>query len=187
MKVLLINAYKNKNKIETLYNFTKKHSKIILADVENIPEKGYDAVIISGSEKLIAIGEYDKPIISFITKNEKPILGICYGHQIIAYAFGGVIKDSGKTLKKKIYVKINREEKIFEDLPEWIYVAESHKEYVDKSSIKDKFHIIASSHYTEVEGIIHKDMPIVGLQFHIERSGEIGEKILQNFLKLMQG
>ena len=187
MNILLINAYKNRDKIDTLYRFVKKYvGNIILSDTYHIPDSGYDGIIISGSEKLIDRGEYDKPLISFILNNKRPMLGICYGHQIIAYASGGTIRDTGKTLKKNIYVNVENNEKIFEGLPEWIYVAESHQEYVDKNSIGDKFYIIAQSHYTDVEAIKYKTLPVYGLQFHIEKSGKIGEKILKKFITIMQ-
>jgi len=183
VKILLINAYKNKKKIDRLYKFLSSTSiEITVSNDDNIPEGNFSGAVISGSENLIVEGEYSNNLISFIKSINIPLLGICFGHQIIANAFSATIKDSGKELKDTITVEIIKRDKIFHNLPKYITVSESHREYVDPKSIQNNFELLATSKHTEVEAIRHKKLPIFGVQFHIERSGETGKKILKNFL-----
>jgi len=186
MKILLINAYRNKDKIKKLRDFLREAvNEVIVTSNDDVPEGDFSGVVISGSENLITEGEYSETLISFIKSAGKPVLGICFGYQIIAYSSGGIIKDTGKELKKTITVEIIKQDKIFYNLPRYITVAESHREYVDIKSIKTHFEVLAKSEFTEVEAIVHKKLPIYGVQFHIERSGNIGKIILKNFLSIV--
>ncbi len=187
MKILLINAYRDKSRIKTLLDFLKKAvDEVIVVGDTDIPEDNFSGAVISGSENLIAKGEYSEFLAQWLKSVEIPVLGICFGHQIISYAYGGVIKDTGKPLKKTITVEILNKDRIFQGLPKYIKVSESHQEYVDIKSIKDKFEILATSKFTEVEAIVHKKLPIYGVQFHIERSGEVGMAVLENFLGIIE-
>jgi len=47
------------------------------------------------------------------------------------------------------------------------------------------FHILAANASGQVEAIAHQDYPFYGVQFHPEKSGEMGVKLLANFLKLI--
>lgn len=66
--------------------------------------KGYDLIILSGgSKKAVATNpEYFKKEIDLIKSSETPIIGVCEGCELIAYAYGGLlIRDSKKTLGLK--------------------------------------------------------------------------------------
>lgn len=117
-------------------------------------------------------------------KESKPILGICLGHQCIAYAFGGrVLKGKepihGKTSKIDFIPN-----ELFAGCNQGFEVMRYHSLCVD--FLGDELEALA---WSEDDGVImalkHKRFPIYGVQFHPESIlSANGERILENFLKL---
>jgi imidazoleglycerol phosphate synthase glutamine amidotransferase subunit HisH len=63
---------------------------------------------------------------------------------------------------------------------------ESHEEIVVKDdALAAKFHVLARNSAGRVEAIVHNEHPLFGVQFHPEKSGEFGVKLLVNFLKMI--
>jgi len=130
--------------------------------------------------------------VDVIKKIEKPILGICLGHQSIAYAFGGEIIKAKKLMHGKAsYIKIVVKDDIFKGLPKKIKVARYHSLVVNKDKLPDN--IIPTSYSlddNEIMSLRVKDKPIFGVQFHPESimmseyRKEYGKKIIKNFLEL---
>jgi anthranilate synthase component 2 len=123
-----------------------------------------------------------------VIKNiQKPILGVCLGHQSIAYAFGGEIKQAknlmhGKTSNIKITIK----DDIFKDLPSMFRVTRYHSLVANPDNLPEC--IIPTSFSlddNEIMSLRVKDKPIYGVQFHPESiMSEYGKDIINNFLKL---
>src|SRR3989344_5129884 len=100
MKVLLIDNG------STLLEKLKKliPGRETVEQAEKISEKDtntYDLVVLSGSSKEQLIGnESDfKNEIDFILSNQKPLIGICFGCELIATAFGGQLRELESTHK----------------------------------------------------------------------------------------
>ena len=192
MKTLLVNCYtknqerKTKNYLSLLKPF---------GDVEIVFEKNiegnfdlhpFDAVVITGSGKDITKGESSEEFLMFLRKMEKPLLGICYGHQVLSHAFGcKVVMGEQMTNpydQNPHQVRIKEENDLFFGMGPVIEVAEDHHEYVQLEDIKrSPFNLLATSGPCPVEAIQHREKPLYGIQFHPERSGEVGRKILENF------
>ncbi|MEO0089003.1 MAG: gamma-glutamyl-gamma-aminobutyrate hydrolase family protein [candidate division WOR-3 bacterium] len=187
MKTLIINFYpfEKKEKILPYIDLVKDFSnyQIISEDKFNVNIlKNLNSIILSGSPKMISQNEFNKDILEILKEVEIPILGICYGHQLLAKTFGGEIGRHPKFVEGDEEVFILDKNDIFYNLADKIIVKESHQEYVIKLSLeKSDLEIIAFSKSCEVEAIRHKKKKIFGLQFHIERSGDIGYKIIKNF------
>ncbi|MCX8040942.1 MAG: glutamine-hydrolyzing GMP synthase [Thermodesulfobacteriaceae bacterium] len=112
-----------------------------------------------------------------------PILGICYGAQLIAYLFKGKVERSPKREFGLTYLKILENNPLFKDLEKgkeykvWM----SHSDRVE--ILPSEFYAIGSSENTPFSAFAHKDKPIYGVQFHPEVvHTEIGKKILENFV-----
>ena len=125
--------------------------------------------------------------VDVIKKIEKPILGVCLGHQSIAYAFGGEIIEAknlmhGKTSDIEIVLKDN----IFKDLPTKFRVTRYHSLVVNQNNLPNN--IIPTSYSlddNEIMSLRVKDKPIFGVQFHPESiMSEYGKEIIKNFLEL---
>ena len=112
-----------------------------------------------------------------------PILGVCYGMQLICQSFDSEIRESRKKEFGKAYIKILKKNILFSGLniknkhQVWM----SHGDEVAK--ISPKFEVIAKSNDKNITAIVLKGEKIFGLQFHPEVVHTIiGEKIIENFL-----
>ncbi len=140
-------------------------------------------IIFSGGPK--SVDEKNSPKISkFVYEQGIPILGICYGLQLIAKQFGGKIipsedREFGKTnieLKKKSPLL----EKVFLKKKNQVWMSHSDKVF----KIPNNFEKIASSKNCEFAVIQNLKKKIFGVQFHPEVVHTIrGEKIINNFVK----
>ena len=121
-----------------------------------------------------------------------PILGICLGHQAIVEAFGGVIIHASELVHgKKRPVRILLDEPgtnplcpLFDGLPDTFEVARYHSLAADPAAIPDCLLLTATAPDDTVMGVMHRDYPVYGVQFHPESIlTEYGHKIMSNFLK----
>ncbi|MFH0926994.1 MAG: GMP synthase subunit A [Candidatus Micrarchaeota archaeon] len=116
-------------------------------------------------------------------KSKKAILGICFGHQLIAHIFGAQVQKGSSGEYGISEVEIDKKHPLFEGVPKKIKVWESHFDEI--KSMPSEFEILAHSQTCKIEAFAHKSKPIYGVQFHPEVwHTEHGEKILENFLNL---
>ncbi len=163
MKVLLIdNGTTLLEKLRTLIpgeEFVVRFDNLKMVNTDN-----FDLIILSGSHDNSIVWDGDKYIdeINFVKNTKKPLIGICFGFELIVKAFGGEInelenKDRGireiEILNSNIYNK------------KTIKVYESHRWTVGK--LPEFFDILAKSEIGS-EIIKHKTLPIYGFQFHPE-------------------
>jgi len=159
-------------------------------DVNRVKLLEYDALILSGSQSSLSRrGTIDKYInlISLIRDFNGPILGICFGHQLLGIAFGSRVL----RLNKKFYgfygIQLLEEDNLFKGLPKNIIVFEAHSEIVRR--VMPEFIHLAKSTFYEVEAVKHNLKPIYGVQFHPERydsSNYHGRIILKNFFDIVK-
>ncbi|NHV97151.1 MAG: aminodeoxychorismate/anthranilate synthase component II, partial [Thaumarchaeota archaeon] len=115
-----------------------------------------------------------------------PTLGVCLGHQGIAWAFGARIIRAKRVMHGK-KSKIKHDGKgIFRGIKNPLEAARYHSLVVDPATLPNCFEVSAIAlDDGEIMGIRHKIYPIEGLQFHPESIiTEEGKGILKNFLEL---
>jgi len=118
-----------------------------------------------------------------------PILGVCLGHQTIAQAFGTRIVHAGQVMHGKTSLVHHNQKGLFNNLPSPYTVARYHSLVAQEESLADCFDITAwtekeNGTREEIMGIAHKNLPILGVQFHPESiSTEFGHELLSNFLQ----
>ena len=118
-------------------------------------------------------------------KDKVPILGICLGHQAIAYAFGGTIKRAERLLHGKPSTIYHDDCSLFSDLPSSFRGIRYHSLIVDPGSLPSQLEILAETEEKEIMAIKHKKHPLFGFQFHPESVlNEHGKDILRSFLEV---
>ena len=195
MRTLIIDNYlPNSPQIENLYKIVcgitvhtvevKDYSSI------NIGEdfKFYDAIVLSGSQrKLAEPGNFDlySNLVEVIKMCEKPILGICFGYQLISMAYYEDVTPMEQKIEGYYMIKKSAVDELFDGLGEKFLVYESHEEMV--KNIPGDFLGLAESPNCPIEAIKHYMKPLYGVQFHPERFDDkhpAGQIILENFFKI---
>ena len=142
----------------------------------------FDKAILSGRQRNSKeINIINSKIIKHCFEYDMPILGICYGAEIIALTLGGTICRMDGSIHGTISVTISRPNLLIHD-KESVSVYESHKYCVSRLPLE--FDSLASSNYCKHEIFSHRKKKIFGTQFHPEKSGNDGFTLLSNFLAL---
>ena len=118
---------------------------------------------------------------------EIPILGVCLGHQSIAAAFGGEIV-SARTLMHGKTSEIEHDGRgIFRGLPSPFEATRYHSLAVERESLPKVLEVAATTSDGEIMGLRHRELFVVGVQFHPESilTGQ-GKPLLRNFLESVE-
>ena len=111
-----------------------------------------------------------------------PILGLCYGHQLIAQKFGGVIENQGHGEFGKAFIELVGSSDLSTNLSHSSQVWMSHEDNV--TQCPDQFSVIAKTANCPIAGMQHQEKPIFTLQFHPEVKDSVeGNGFLENFVK----
>jgi len=147
-----------------------------IEETRNFNPKG---IILSGGPASVYARQSPK-IKKDIFSLNIPVLGICYGMQLITYLFGGEVIKAEKHEYGKAELQILNHEDLFSGIPDKIIVWMSHGDKVLK--IPDGFEPIAKTENAPYAAIRKKDRKIFGVQFHPEvKHTQFGEQILKNF------
>lgn len=115
-----------------------------------------------------------------------PVLGICYGMQLIAHKFGAKVVPATHKEYGKAAVKITSQSPLFTDLPSSQIVWMSHADRVE--DIPTSFEILASSDNSPCCAFAEPKNRLYALQFHPEvQHSEFGTRMLKNFAKFICG
>ncbi|MGE4520769.1 MAG: aminodeoxychorismate/anthranilate synthase component II [Desulfobacteraceae bacterium] len=118
-------------------------------------------------------------------KGKIPILGVCLGHQAIAFAFGGEIIHAKKLMHGKSSMITGDEKGVFTGIKKPVQVMRYHSLAVNKNTLPDCFEISALTEDGEIMGLRHKEYLIEGIQFHPESiMTPQGKRMLRNFIKI---
>jgi len=140
--------------------------------------QGIRGVILSGGPASVYDGG---PSVSFRDLEGPPMLGICYGHQLMAHTLGGRVERASKREYGKATLSVARPENIFKGLPARLEVWMSHSDNV--AEVPPGFMVLASTESSPYAVIFHPERKLYGLQFHPEvEHTEHGKDILANFV-----
>jgi GMP synthase (glutamine-hydrolysing) len=159
-----------------------KENRVVNWNECSIDELKKSSKIIFGGSPAMFTEIDHQPFIdkfNFVKEGKIPVLGICFGHQLMGILHGATIFRGEKIcLMNKIHVL--KQDVLFEGLfPETI-MSEDHTEGI---SLPAGFiHLATSISYTN-ECMRHPVLPLWGVQFHPEVSNENGKNLIGNFLK----
>ena len=153
--------------------------------VKEIAEAGYKGIIFTGGPNSV----YDESSPHFdaeILNAGIPVLGICYGCQLIAYMAGGEICSAGSVSEYGKTGLTVKKSTLFADVPEKSVCWMSHTDYVRTSP--GGFEITAATENCPCAAFADEERKIYGVQFHPEVTHtEYGGRILENFVKKICG
>jgi GMP synthase (glutamine-hydrolysing) len=151
-------------------------------DIEKIKSMKPSGLVFSGSPSSILSQTKRPPITSKeIFSLKVPILGICYGMQLIAHLLDGKVTHYGSNEYGKTKIDISVDSKLFEGLQPSEICWMSHRDSV--SQLPGGFKVIASTPSLPIAGIENTKSKIYGIQFHPEViHTPSGMDILKNFL-----
>ena len=115
-----------------------------------------------------------------------PVLGICYGCQLVAYTLGGKVEHAATSEYGKREFSFVRRSPISEGIPEKSVCWMSHTDHV--TQVPEGFSVLASTATCPVTIFGNAEKRVYGVQFHPEVvHSEYGNQILHNFLYLVCG
>ena len=162
---------------QQVYAEIKAYNRIT---VEEIKDAGYKGIIFTGGPNSVydeKSPHYDPAILDAGI----PILGICYGAQLLAYMAEGEIATAGNSSeygKTKLYVQ---DSPLFQGLPRESICWMSHTDYITRSP--NPFHIIAHTDKCPCAAMADDTRKLYGVQFHPEVTHtEYGKTMLKNFI-----
>ena len=149
---------------------------ISLEKLKKLNPKG---IIFSGGPSSVYDSKAPTPT-KKIFQMQIPILGICYGHQIIVNNFGGKVKRVNKEYGSAV-LSIDDNSDIFNGVGDSIRAWMSHGD--EAKVVPDNFEIIGHTENARAAAISNKQKTVYGIQFHPEVvHTENGNEILKNFV-----
>lgn len=148
--------------------------------IEDIKEYNPKGIIFTGGPN--SVYQKDSPICNKeIFELGYPILGICYGAQLMAHLLGGEVVSAPTSEYGKTLVRVNDESILFKNVEKETSCWMSHTDYIAKEP-KD-FIVSASTPVCPVAAMENKSKKLYAVQFHPEVMHTIeGMKILSNFI-----
>lgn len=139
----------------------------------------YDSFILSGRRKNEnRINQINSKIINYAIQNNKKLLGICYGAEILALTLGGTIRKLCLPQRGNEKINIQSENLLSTGTLE---VFESHGFEISK--LPNILLVIGKSEHCKFELIQYDKKLIFGTQFHPEMSSD-GQNLIQKFCSL---
>lgn len=155
-------------------------AKIYHHDVSSAELKDASGIILSGGPQSV-YGENSIKVDADIFRLNVPILGLCYGHQLIAYMLGGKVKRGDIHEFGSSILIIKKENSIFSGIGKKIEVWMSHGDSV--SNLPKGFEAIASTKDCAITAMADNAKKIYGFQFHPEVADtQQGFKMIENFV-----
>lgn len=150
-------------------------------EIEALKERlNVKGLILSGGPSSVHEKNAPKCDLEILHLN-KPVLGLCYGHQLIAHICGGKVKQGKKKEYGVAYAIIDRPVGVLRGLSKKEKVWMSHSDTV--YTLPKEYEILAHTENCPIAAFKHKEKPIYGLQWHPEVVHTAnGVKMLRNFI-----
>ena len=151
-------------------------------DAESI--NGFDGVLLSPGPGTPEDAGACIEIVNAAIKKQKPLLGVCLGHQAIGAALGGKVSRAPELLHGKTSQVQHQNEGVFKDLKSPFRATRYHSLAIETPSVPEELLVTATTDTGVIMGVKHKSAPIEGVQFHPESVlTEGGHRLLANWLE----
>jgi len=193
VRVLAVNNYPTTERFERLRKCLELNgARVTVADWKGCSASvfnRFDGVVLSGSPDMASTeatqSKFSEEIES-IRETKTSVLGVCFGHQLTAVAFGSRVVKDVRPVVEFVRTEVNTDDPLFDGLSKSIMLVESRQEVVE--SLPRGFVRIAQSETSKIAAMKHERLPIYGVQSHPERytaGNPEGNRVVGNFLTLL--
>ena len=145
---------------------------------------GFDGVLLSPGPGTPEDAGACIEIVNAAIEKQKPLLGVCLGHQTIGAALGGKVSRAPELLHGKTSQVQHKNEGVFKDLKSPFRATRYHSLAIETPSVPEELLVTATTDTGVIMGVKHKSAPIEGVQFHPESVlTEGGHRLLANWLE----
>jgi anthranilate synthase/aminodeoxychorismate synthase-like glutamine amidotransferase len=149
-----------------------------LAEIQKLK---FNSIVISPGPGIPSNAGVTNELIKYYY-NKKPILGICLGHQALGEFFGAKLVKSEKPVHGKTSTLFFNDNPLFFNITDTFEVMRYHSLVLKE--LKLPLETIATTSIKEIMAFSHNELPIVGIQFHLESIlTENGLLLMQNFFE----
>ena len=148
--------------------------------IEHLRRDDVRGIILSGSPA--SVTDPDAPRCDpHLLELDKPVLGICYGMQLLAQLCGGRVRPAEAREYGRVRLHVERPEGVLAHLPRETTVWMSHGDIVEQ--VPEVFEPLARTPHCPLAAVRHRTRPLFGVQFHPEVTHTpLGGLILRNFV-----
>ena len=148
--------------------------------IEKIKEKNPKGIIFTGGPASV-YGEDSPKCYEEIFNLGIPVLGICYGMQLMAHTLGGKVTSANTREYGETNVNLDNTSPLFQGFDNTNIFLMSHTDYVEK--VPDGFKKIADTPVCPIAGMENSERKLYGIQFHPEvNNSKNGIQVIKNFL-----
>jgi para-aminobenzoate synthetase component 2 len=145
---------------------------------------GFDGVLLSPGPGTPEDAGACIEIVNAAIEKQKPLLGVCLGHQAIGAALGGKVSRAPELLHGKTSQVQHKNEGVFKDLKSPFRATRYHSLAIETPSVPEELLVTATTDTDVIMGVKHRSAPIEGVQFHPESVlTEGGHRLLANWLE----
>ena len=145
---------------------------------------GFDGVLLSPGPGTPEDAGACIEIVNAAIEKQKPLLGVCLGHQAIGAALGGKVSRAPELLHGKTSQVQHKNDGVFKDLKSPFRATRYHSLAIETPSVPEELLVTATTDTGVIMGVKHKSAPIEGVQFHPESVlTEGGHRLLANWLE----
>ncbi|HET8958613.1 MAG TPA: gamma-glutamyl-gamma-aminobutyrate hydrolase family protein [Microcella sp.] len=143
----------------------------------------YDAVLVSPGPGTPVDAGISIAAVHAAIAADKPLLGVCLGHQAIAEALGGVVTHADELMHGKTSQVVHDGDALFDGVPENFRATRYHSLAIVDGTVPDELLVTARTDGGVIMGVRHRTAPVHGVQFHPESVlTEGGYRMLGNWL-----
>ena len=146
---------------------------------------GFDGVLLSPGPGTPEDAGACIEIVNAAIEKQKPLLGVCLGHQVIGVAYGATVSRAPELLHGKTSVVSHSNKSVLENIPSPFTATRYHSLAIEKDTLPTEIEITGQTESGVVMAIQHKTLPISGVQFHPESVlTEHGYQMIGNWLEI---
>ncbi len=154
-----------------------------VVDVDVVAD--YDGVLVSPGPGTPAEAGVSMDIIRACARHGVPMLGVCLGHQALAEVYGGVVSHAPELMHGKTSRVEHTGGSVLEGLPAPFTATRYHSLAVEPETVPAELEVTCATASGIIMGLQHRDLPLVGVQFHPESVlTEGGHRLLANWLQM---